>query len=428
MIRLNTHRWSGRPLIAMSLAVAMLGSTAQTSYAQDVIELDFWDQTWGPPVYVEVAQGLVDEFNASQSEIHVNYRSIPWANWYETYVTAIASGSAPDISTGGGFQAVQFASVDEIYPVDELIAEMEADGSIANYDSLALDAMKYDGHYVALPWALDIRTIWARTDILEAKGIEMPTTWDEFRAAAKAATGDGVYGVVASGGPGGVHWIATMAVNNGGGLFDAEGNAGLTTERTMEALEFLAGFAADGSLNPASAGYVTDDAIGSIARGESAFFLYNPGLKPRVGDAAEHVTQIPPLQGPHGDYGTINFVNNIMVYKQSENPQAALTFLRWWAENQIPLWTEGGVGAIPARKGFLEHEFFQSNEDLIYAAENYVPISKTMSAPVGGTFPALNTIDGDGFLRSLAEQLWQGVPAAEAVVPAQAHLVEILED
>jgi len=40
------------------------------------------------------AQKLVDDFNASQSDIHVTYRSMPWTNWYETYVTAIASGSA----------------------------------------------------------------------------------------------------------------------------------------------------------------------------------------------------------------------------------------------------------------------------------------------------------------------------------------------
>lgn len=423
MLTLKAPRRASRSLAAATLSVAMFG--AQLAAAAPV-EIDFWDQIWGPQAYIDTAQKMVEEFNASQSEIHVTYRSVPWSGWYETYVTAIASGSAPDVSTGGGFQAVNFAALGEIYPVDELIEAMKADGSISEFDPRDLEAMYYDGHYVALPWALDMRTIWARTDILEKKGVAIPTTWDEFHAASKAVTGDGTYGFVSNGGPSGVHMIMTAAINNGGGLFDTEGKAALDRGRTLEALQWLESLARDGGLNPASAGYQTNDSIASIQRGESTFILFNPGLRVRIGDAADKVAQIPPLKGPHGDVGTTVFVNNIMVYKQSEHPKEALTFLRWWSENALRLWTEGGVGSLPARKSIRENAHFTSNADIMFAVEHYLPIAKTMAAPVGGTFPELNTIDGDGFLRSLAEKLWQGVPAAEAVVDAQAHLQEIM--
>ncbi len=139
------------------LAASVFGMTALSARAQ--VNIDFWDQVWGPAPYSQRAESLVEEFNKSQKDIHVTYRSVPWASWYETYVTAIASGSAPDLSTGAGFQAVQFYDMDAIYPVDELVDEMSKDGSAADFAPGSLDAVKYDGHYVALPWAMDVRVL-----------------------------------------------------------------------------------------------------------------------------------------------------------------------------------------------------------------------------------------------------------------------------
>jgi ABC-type glycerol-3-phosphate transport system substrate-binding protein len=54
---------------------------------------------------------------------------------------------------------------------------------------------------------------------LDAAGVKVPTTWAELRAAAKAVTKDGHYGVVSSGDTGGSHYIYNAILNNGGGLF-----------------------------------------------------------------------------------------------------------------------------------------------------------------------------------------------------------------
>lgn len=419
----KTARVGRRILLRLMTASTAMILASGSAFAQP-ISIDFWDQIWGPPEYVETAQKLVDQFNASQSDIHVTYRSVPWANWYETYVTAIASGSAPDLSTGAAFMAVQFASMGEIYPVDELVNQMTADGTINDFATGTLDAMKYGGHYVALPWNIDIRTLFYRKDLLAAKGITPPTTWDELRAAAKAATGNGKYGLVAGGDNSGAQWIESMAINNGGGLFDTDGKPALNSGRALEALEFLGGFAADGSLNPASAGYASEDAVASFLKGDAAFLLNSPGLRARAG--TENLEMLPPIAGPHGDKGTIFWANNVMVYKQSKNPAEALTFLKWWSVNQLPLWTEGHACCMPARNSFLQDPYFQNNADVKFTIENYLPIAKTLSASVGGTFPQLNTIEGDGFLFSLSQKIWQGASVPDAAATAQARLEEIM--
>ena len=406
-------------LAKMAAVCALVSGAPMAGSAHaDPVEINFWDMSWGPAEYAVTGQKLVDEFNAQHKDVKVVYRTVPWDSWYQTYVTAIASGSAPDLSTGGSFQAVQFYKMGEIYPVDELIAEMKKDGSLVDFPEASLDAVRYDGHYVALPWANDVRVLLYNKDILKDAGVAVPTTWEEFRTAAKAVTRKGIYGLVASGDQSGMQWMVTAAINNGGGLFDADRKPAITGDRTREALDFVSGLVKDGSVNPATPGYTYDDSMVSFTRGEAAFFLDNPNLVNFDNAPKDKIGIVPPLKGPHGDTGTFNGANNVMVYKQSKHPKETLTFLRWWSENQLPLWTEGHAGLLPVRASFLKDAYFQNNSILKFTIENYIPVAKSMGAAATGTFPQLNEVDGDGFLNSLAQRIWQGenpqAPAADA--------------
>lgn len=412
-----------RNMIKLALTGTALSLCMGQAFAQPV-SIDFWDMIWGGPTYPAAAQALVDKYNAEHSDVQVVYRSVPWTNWYETFVTAIASGSAPDISTGAGFQAVQLYDQGAIMPVDEVVAQLDA----ADFAPGALDALRYDNHYVGLPWAVDLRVLFYRKDLLDAAGVAVPTNWEEFRAAAKTLTSEGKFGLVSSGDSGGMHWILSSAINNGGGLFDADGNAALNGERTTEALQFLSDLRADGSVNPASVGYVNDDARGSFFRGEAAFLLNGPLLPDQAGDVKEQIGIVPPLQATHGDVGTVYWVNNIMVYNQTEHPAETMAFLKWWSDNALPLWIEGKAGNLPARQSIQADAYFQDNPNVKYIIDTYLPVSKTMSAAVGGTFPQLNEIDGDGFLMSLMQSIWQGPPLGDNLAAAQAHLEEIMAD
>ncbi|SCM74983.1 Extracellular solute-binding protein family 1 [uncultured Pleomorphomonas sp.] len=413
-----------------SIYLTLAGSTAASMMALGLtvasaapIELNFWDMNWGGTAYVDAAKALVDEFNKNHADVQVTYRSVPWSNWYETYVTAIASGSAPDISTGAGFQAVQFYDFGEILPVDDVVAAIGPDA----FSKGTLDAVKWDDHYIALPWMVDIRAIFYRTDLLTTAGIEPPTTWDEFRAAAKKLSGSGTYGIVSSGDSGGSHWVPTSMINNGSGMFDSERKAAMTSERSMEALDFLGGLVADGSVNPSSTGYTSDDARGSFQRGEAGFILDGPNLPELISDAKNKTAVLPPLKGPHGDLGTVYWVNNIMVYKQSKHPKETMDFLKWWSDNQLSLWTKGDSNGIPARMEYQKDPYFQGRKHVAYIIDNYLPVARPMSAVAGGTFPAMNEVDGDGFLRTLVQKIWQGQSAVDAAREAQAHLEELLK-
>ncbi|MDF3043032.1 MAG: extracellular solute-binding protein family 1 [Thermomicrobiales bacterium] len=276
----------------LSLAAGLTGSApGPTRAAQDAANLQFWDMVWGPPEYIDTNEALIGQFNEANPAIQVEYRSTPWANWYQTFTTAIGAGSAPDVSTGAAYQAVQFYDQGAVAAVDELVAELESSGALDDFLPGTIDRLRYDDHYVAVPWAIDIRVLYYRRDLLEEAGVEPPATWEDFAAAASAlTTGEQQYGYVLSGAEnGGVHHILSFCLNNGGGLFTPERTVNLMDERNVEALQMLSDMVAAGAVHPASAGYTGDDALKAFSQGDAAMILDTPGLEGELPEIAEQI-------------------------------------------------------------------------------------------------------------------------------------------
>lgn len=427
MTLLRTPRgWARVARIGATLALAVIAAVSVTAGAQAATKLQFWDMIWGPAEYSDAAQKIVADFNSSHPDIQVEYRSVPWNNWYQTFQTAVSSGSAPDLSTGAGYQAVQLYKQGAISPLDDLIASMTSDGDIKNFAPGTVDVLRYDSHYVALPWGLDIRVWYYRPSLLKAAGVAVPTTWDEFRAAAKTLTKDGKFGVVASGDTGGSHYLYAAMLNNGGGMFDKDGKLAFTSNpRNVEAISWLSDLVKDGSVNPGSAGFSSDDKVASFFKGDDAFMLDTPGVYNSSAAPKDDVAVLPPLKGPHGDMGTVFWVNNIMMYQQTQHPKETEAFMEWWSQHELPLWTEGHTGQIPARTTFVKDA---AAGDARYQTivDTYIPVGKTTATGFPGIFPQLSDIEGEGVMQTLAQQIWQGADPKQAMDQAETTMNDIM--
>ncbi|OAS82782.1 MULTISPECIES: ABC transporter substrate-binding protein [Metabacillus] len=393
-----------------------------------VVTLDFWDMVWGPPEYIETAKKQVEKFNQEHPNIQVKYQSTPWSNWYQTFSTAIASGTAPDISTGAGYQAFQFYDQGAILPIDDVIEEWKAEGKLEDFFPGTVETMKYNDHYVALPWGLDLRVYYYRKDFFEEAGIEVPKNFDELRAAAKALTTDnGRYGMITPSDTGGTHYLFQLMLNNGGGIFTEDRKVDFMNERNVEALKLYSDMVKDGSVNPAGAGMVGDDAIKSFGQGDAAIILEGPGFKNRFPEMDEQIGVMPPLEGFQGDKGTVMWVNNLMIYKESKHPEEAKIFLKWWSENSLPLWKDGNLEQLSARISFSEDPFFQDNPVTKIVYDEYVPIGKTTGSNSTGAFPELNEIEGEGLMQNLTQRLIMGDDPKESMGIADQKIKEIMK-
>jgi len=415
-------------VIAVTTVTALLGPFA--GQAKDHVDLQFWDMIWGGPEYIDAGKALVAQYNQEHPDITVTYRSVPWSNWYQTFLTAVGSGTAPDLSTGAGYQAVQFFDQDAILPIDDVISEWKANGKLDDFLPKTVDTLKYKDHYVALPWAIDIRVWYYRKDLLEQAHVQPPTNWQEFKAAAQALTNAKAdqYGLVACGDTLGSHWLYTLMLNNGGGLFTKDKEPDLGSERNREALRLLSDLVQSHYVNPASAGYHDEDEVSAFSQGTGALTLHAPGLSGRLPKISDKIGVLKPLVGPHGDQGTIFWVNNLMLYKQGKHPAEAKEFLKWWSEHEKDLWTKGHVTQLPVRKSFAAEAYFQGNAETKFILENYLPVGKTTATHATEIFPKLNDVEGEGVMQTLVQSLLQGKDVDASVKAASDRMKSVLED
>jgi ABC-type sugar transport system permease subunit len=128
----------------------------------------------------------------------------------------------------------------------------------------------------------------------------------------------------------------------------------------------------------------------------------------RLPKIRDKIGVLKPLTGPHGEQGTIFWVNNIMLYKQSKHPAEAKVFLQWWSEHEKDLWTKGHVTQLPVRKSFAADPYLQNNPETAFILSNYVPIGKNTATHAAEIFPKLNDVEGEGVMQTLVQNLLQG--------------------
>jgi ABC-type glycerol-3-phosphate transport system substrate-binding protein len=129
----------------------------------------------------KVLQKQFDEV-AQEMGIEVEMVTVSFSDMYTKLATAVQSGEVPDIMHTNFSGASYLQAQNMITSVDDVIDGLGRSDFISTY----LDVLSKDGKTWGVPdWALH-NSVWYRKDLFAAKGLEIPTTWDEFEAVAKA--------------------------------------------------------------------------------------------------------------------------------------------------------------------------------------------------------------------------------------------------
>ncbi len=186
------------------------------------------------------------EFNASHDDINLTVEVQSWNDISTVVNTRISGDAAPDILNIDLFAAYQ--ADDLLLPAQDYVS---ADTYAKFYQSF-LDQSVVDGVVWAIPDLASARAMYYNKDILEAAGVEVPTTWDELKAACEAikAYDSNIY-------PWGIDMTtdegqaaaAYYIWNNGGDFTDADGNWTLNSDKNVEAIEYAIGLINDGLTN-----------------------------------------------------------------------------------------------------------------------------------------------------------------------------------
>jgi multiple sugar transport system substrate-binding protein len=244
--------------IVFVLALVVGGFSANAQSAQ----VTFRFVGWGGPEEGRVFQSLVDQFNAANPDIFVQYEQIP-TDYVTALKTMIAGGTPPDIAyiPDGDFSA--FVSRDQLVNLQALVDASDVIDPDDIWPS-ALGRYRWDaatrslgtGDIYALPKDIGPTVLYINEDLFAAANVPLPDpnvplTWDELVEIGRQITVDAngrhpgdegfdrttaeVFGI-------GEIWFENAVYNNGGRIVSEDGRTFLAGDdpNTHAAVQFLA--------------------------------------------------------------------------------------------------------------------------------------------------------------------------------------------
>ena len=174
-------------------------------------KLVFWDKAEYVDEYATLMKDLVEQF-AEEEGVEVDYVNVAAADMKQKLMAAIEAGNAPDLIVGDDTLVGQFASLDQLADVSDVMSEFEFTEAAQSMSMIG------ESSYM-VPQGFTAPGMHVRKDKWEEKGLEMPTTWEELKEQAAEVNDpeNGFYALGfamgASGGGDAEGWVRTIILD-----------------------------------------------------------------------------------------------------------------------------------------------------------------------------------------------------------------------
>jgi multiple sugar transport system substrate-binding protein len=313
----------------------------ESSAASQAPEVDTGAATGDISVWAMGAEGenlqvLADAFKEANPDVTVEVTAVPWDAAHDRIVNAIAGGEGPDVTMIGTTWMGEFAELGGIDPTPSNIDPSQ-------FFEGAWDTTVVNGTSYGVPWYVETRLVYYRTDLAEEGGVtEPPATWADLTAMAEAIQGAGAeYGInLQPGGTGSWQTFMPFFWQAGGEIMDADGAAfTLDGEPCVAALTFYDSFFEDGLTAPAAGDVPLE---GQFANGDVGSFISGPWMIGSITDAGAEPATWTVAHQPTEEAGT-SFVggSNLGVLADSDNKEAAWAFIEYLSQPDVQVtWFE----------------------------------------------------------------------------------------
>ncbi|WP_333767064.1 ABC transporter substrate-binding protein [Streptomyces sp. IBSBF 2435] len=366
MPRPQQHRQRrARPAAGIALAAALAltatacgdsGGGASGGEGSGKGKIVFWDNNGG--VRTDVWKQIIAAFEKKYPDIDVEYVGIPIADVQKKYDTAIAGGGLPDVGGVGTAYLATMVAQNALEPLGDRIDAGGLKGRLVTGMVSGVRAAGGRGKEMyEVPTSANQGTLWYRTDLFAAAGLQPPTTWAEFYRAAAALTdaAGNRFGFTLRGGKGSIAQALEMMYAQSG--IENFWNGDRTTvndPKNVAALEKYTGLykkaTPEADLNNDFVNMVAEFDHGSVGMLQHNLGSYNDHIKAFGKDKVDGIP-LPPSQD--GGVRTIvsNPVDGLGMFKAGKNKAAAWKFIEFAASAPMnSLWNES-AGAIPANTG-----------------------------------------------------------------------------
>jgi multiple sugar transport system substrate-binding protein len=313
---------------------------------------------------------LADAFMKDNPGVTVNVTPVDWGQAVAKLQTAIAGKQTPDVSQMGTDMMGQFAATGALEAVP-------ASFKPSTFFESAWNTNIVGGTVYGVPWYVETRLLYYRTDIATKAGITSPpATWDDLTAMAKAMQdkGGAKWGISL----GTKNWQEYLPFlwSNGGEVMDAQGKfqlnspqAGLTPKSVPEGFDITPAFVA----------------------GTNPMFFSGPwhlGLIKTAGGAGfDSKWAIAPMPKKVSSTSFLGG-SNLVVYKESKNKDLAWAFVQYLADPRTQLAWYAAVTDLPAVQAAWDDPALASDKNVALFGQQ---LKDTRAQPAISTWSELGT-------------------------------------
>lgn len=164
--------------VASALTLTACGGSGGAEVAADAKQtLTVWAMGTEGEKLADVAKA----YEKTHTNITVKVTPVGWDVAHQKLVAAAAADKLPDVVQMGGTYLGEFADMGVLEPVDTKTAK-EGD-----FFPAAWDQVSYDGKAYGVPWYVDTRVLYYRTDLAAKASLKTaPATMTELQKAAEA--------------------------------------------------------------------------------------------------------------------------------------------------------------------------------------------------------------------------------------------------
>jgi multiple sugar transport system substrate-binding protein len=317
-------------VVAGAAAVSAVPTRSFSARAQEKVKLNVWKAPHSPQDQ-EFWNGKLQEFSTQNPNVEVDYRVTPWDTWQETYTSAFAGDSPPDISYMVDSFFPKFADANALVDLST-IPGVDLSKWQPLFDPSLWTRGSRKGIVYGLPFlSSGISFVWNKKLFSDA-GLDpetAPKTWDELIGWAKTLTkADGSqwgYSIMDNTSGEMLNFVPVPIVNYGGPLTNDDDTEWLaTTDAHVQGLQLQVDMIQKDKSAPPLGTFVGHDVDKAFLDGKIAMQLsYASFLGPLMKDYPDFQMGVSsPPAGPDNNLSLGGVGYWMMAEKSQHKPEA----------------------------------------------------------------------------------------------------------
>jgi multiple sugar transport system substrate-binding protein len=312
---------------------------------------------WGVGREGEVVADLIRDFERLHPGVKVTIQQIPWTAAHEKLLTAHVGDATPDVAQIGNTWIPEFVTVRALEDLSPFLARSQTIDRRDYFDGIwATNVVA--GRPYGVPWYVDTRVLFYRTDVLASVGYtKPPRTWSEWRDAmarirrAKKSR----FGILLPTNE--FEQMEILAMSNGSRLLDASGTHGAFSQRPFaEAFAFYVGMFRDGDAPEVSNTQIAN-LYQQFAQGDFAMYITGPWnvgeFRRRLPKSMEGKWSTAPLPAREASQPSgVSMAGgaSLVLFRQSQKKEAAWKLIEFLSAREQQIRFSELTGDLPARK------------------------------------------------------------------------------